>query len=78
MEYINGYKYTTEEAAVVARAEAAAYKGYPLNTKDETLYWVNYREATLNVPIFWYIVYVYGLEAILGEPIDFEVKYESL
>jgi hypothetical protein len=78
MAYINGYKYTTEEDAAVARAEAAAYKGYPLKPIDETLYWVNYSEATLNVPEFWYIVYVYGLDAILGEPIEIEINQDII
>ena len=73
MVHINGYKYTTEAEAVAARAEAAAYKGYPLTPTDETLYWVNYNEATLDIPIFWYIVYVDGLEVIFGEPTEIEI-----
>lgn len=66
-----GYTYTTEQEAINARQQAADYKGLPLNEGDTTIYWVNYNYSELDG--FWYIRHVEGLEAVLGEPIEFEV-----
>jgi hypothetical protein len=65
-----GYKYTTEPEAIAARQTAATYMGLPV-PNGETLYWVNYNYSELDG--FWYITYLDGLEAALGEPIEFEV-----
>ena len=72
---ITGYKYTTEQAAIDARKQAADYKGYP-KPGGETLYWVNYNHAETDG--FWYITYVDGLEAVLGEATEFEVTVPDL
>lgn len=70
---IEGYKYNTEQEAQVARKQCADYYGLPKSPEDTTIYWVDYNEASLNDPIFWYIVYDESILDILGEPIDFEV-----
>jgi hypothetical protein len=67
---MTGYKYTTEEEAIDARSQAATYMGLP-NPTGDTLYWVNYNYSELDN--FYYIQHVEGLEAVLGEPIEFEV-----
>ena len=72
---ITGYKYTTEEQAITARKAAADYKGYP-KPGGETLYWVNYNYSELDD--FYYIRYVDGLEAVLGEATEFEVTVPDL
>jgi hypothetical protein len=69
-----GYKYTLEIEAIAARQTAADYMGLPV-PNGETLYWVNYNYSELDG--FYYITYVEGLEAALGEPTEFEVtQYE--
>jgi hypothetical protein len=70
-----GYKYTTEQEAIDARAQAASYMGLPNPTMD-TLYWVNYSHSELDG--FYYIQYVDGLEAVLGEAIEFEITIPEL
>ena len=65
-----GYKYTTETEAIAARQTAADYMGLPVEG-GETLYWVNYNYSELDG--FYYITYVDGLEAVLGEPIDITI-----
>ena len=67
-----GYIYTTETQAIAARQTAATYMGLPV-PNGETLYWVNYNYSDLDG--FYYITYVEGLEAALGEPIEFEVNF---
>jgi hypothetical protein len=65
-----GYKYNTETEAIAARQTASTYMGLPV-PNGETLYWVNYNYSELDG--FYYITYVEGLEAALGEPKEFEV-----
>ena len=72
---MTGYTYTTEQDAIAARAQAATYAGFPNPTMD-TLYWVNYNHSELDN--FYYIEYVEGLEAVLGEPIEFTVTFPEL
>ena len=72
---MTGYKYTTEQEAIAARAQAATYMGLP-NPQGDTLYWVNYNHSELDG--FYYIEYVEGLEAVLGEPIEFTVTMPEL
>ncbi len=67
---MQGYKYNTEQEAIDARQQAADYKGYPV-PNGETLYWVNYNYSELDG--FYYIRHVEGLEAVLGEPIEFKI-----
>jgi hypothetical protein len=72
---MQGYKYTTEQEAIAARAQAATYMGLPNPTMD-TLYWVNYNYSELDN--FYYIQHVDGLEAVLGEPIEFTITIPEL
>ena len=72
---MTGYKYTTEQEAIDARAQAASYMGLP-NPQGDTLYWVNYNYSELDN--FYYIQHVEGLEAVLGEPIEFTVTQPEL
>ena len=70
---IEGYKYNTEIEAQFARKQCADYYGLPVSPEDTTIYWVDYNEASLNDPIFWYIVYDESILDILGQPTEFEV-----
>ena len=72
---MNGYKYNTETEAIAARQTAADYMGLPVEG-GETLYWVNYNYSELDG--FYYIQYVDGLEAALGEPIEFDVTFPDI
>ncbi len=71
---INGYKYTNEAEAIEARKDCADFYGLPKTTNDETIFWVDYIEATQNNPVFWYIIFDESGRSILGEPINFEVN----
>tara|TARA_R110002096_G_scaffold395910_1_gene591521 strand:- start:154 stop:375 length:222 start_codon:yes stop_codon:yes gene_type:complete len=66
-----GYKYDTEEEAIIARKDCADYKGLPINEGDETIYWVDFNYSELD--LFWYICCYEGLEVVLGEPYEFNV-----
>ncbi len=70
---VKGYKYTTEKEAIDARTACADYYGLPKSPEDETIYWVNYENASLNTPIFWYIVFDESIRIILGKPTEFEI-----
>lgn len=70
---ITGYKYLTEAEAIDARAQCADFYGLPITPEDETIYWVDYFEANLNTPVFWYIVFDDSIEEILGAPTTFDV-----
>jgi len=67
---MQGYTYNTEQEAIAARKSASDYMGLPV-PNGETLYWVNYNYSDLDG--FWYITYVEGLEAVLGEPTDITI-----
>ena len=73
MQYINGYKYDTEQEAIDDREACDAYYGIPVAPDDVTQNWVDYQFAELNEPQFWYIMYDDTLLPILGEPTEFEV-----
>ena len=70
---ITGYKYTNENDATQARQDCADFYGLPKTPEDETIYWVDYFEANLNTPVFWYIVFDESIEEILGAPTTFDV-----
>jgi len=72
MEII-GYKYTNEQDAINARELVDTYYGIPVSPDDVTQNWVDYQIATLDNPIFWYIIFDESLTAVLGEPTTFEV-----
>jgi hypothetical protein len=73
-----GYKYETEEEAVIARETCDAYYNIPVNTGDVTEHWVNYLTAELDTPIFWYIRFHESLTVVLGEPKEFDVTIEPI
>lgn len=73
-----GYKYNTEQEAIDARQQCADYYGLAKTPEDTTLYWVDYQEASLDTPIFWYIQYDESIESILGQPTEFNVTIEEL
>tara|TARA_R110000787_G_C13278744_1_gene432220 strand:- start:28 stop:276 length:249 start_codon:yes stop_codon:yes gene_type:complete len=75
---IKGYKYTKEQEAIDARKQCADYYGLPKTPQDVTKYWIDYVEASLDTPIFWYIVYDDSIEVILGKPTLFNVTVEEL
>jgi hypothetical protein len=75
---ITGYKYNTESEAIAARKQCADFYGLPITPDDVLKYYVNYQEANLNTPIFWYIVFDEGVREILGEPETFDVVFEEL
>ena len=77
VEEVNGYKYITEAEAIIARKDCADYYGLPVTPDDITKYWVDYTEANLDVPIFWYIVFDSSIEVILGQPTIFKVTIEE-
>jgi hypothetical protein len=68
---MQGYIFETETEAIAALKAAADYMGLPKNPNDTTIYWVNYNYSELDG--FYYITYVEGLEAILGEPSDIAI-----
>ncbi len=70
---IIGYKYTNENDAIQAKQDCADFYGLPITPEDETIYWVDYNEANLNTPVFWYIVFDESIEEILGVPTTFDV-----
>ena len=75
VQEINGYKYTIEQEAIDARKACADYYGLPKTPDDTTKYWVDYNEAELDTPIFWYIVFDDSIEVILGTPTTFNVTF---
>ena len=75
---VNGYKYTTEQEAIDAKKDCADYYGLPKTPTYITKYWVDYQEANLDTPIFWYISYDSSIEDILGTPTTFEVTVEDI
>ena len=70
---VTGYKYTNEQDAIDARESCDTYYGIPVSPDDVTQNWVEYQEASLDTPIFWYISYDKSLEIILGQPYQFDV-----
>jgi len=77
MAFINGYKYITEQEAIVAQKQCDNYYDIPKTPTDITQHWVDYNFAELNEPQFWYISYDQSLETILGQPQQFEIIQSS-
>ena len=73
MQSINGYQYTTEQEAIIARELCDTYYGIPVSPDDVTQNWVEYQLAELNTPQFWYIVFDESLLPVLGLPSEFDV-----
>lgn len=76
MAYINGYKYTNEADALHAQDICRINEGLP-KPNGTTLQAVDVKEANLNEPIFWYILFCEESK-ILGEPEIFEVLYPQI
>ena len=74
---ITGYKYNTESEAIASRKQCADFYGLPITPDDVLKYYVDYQEASLNTPIFWYTVFDEGVREILGEPETFNVVFEE-
>jgi hypothetical protein len=70
-----GYIYTTEKEAINARQLCAIYKGLP-NLQGDTLYWVNYDHAPIE--LFYFIQYVEELENVLGQPTEFDATIPNI
>ena len=75
---VSGYKFNTEQESIDASKQCADYYGLPKTPQDTTLYWVDYQEAELDTPIFWYIQHDASIEPILGQPIEFNVTTEEI
>ncbi|MFT5347805.1 MAG: hypothetical protein ACI9M3_000839 [Bacteroidia bacterium] len=78
MEYINGYKYTTEAKAKVAVKACNEYYLSSIPEGNVTTTWVNYQAAELNTTNFFYIQHHASLNEVLGDPIDFEVNQDII
>ena len=63
-----GYKYNTEEEAIIVRQQLADYKGLPIHPDDITIYWVDFQYAELD--FFYYFKYTDGMYDVLGLPIE--------
>jgi hypothetical protein len=72
-----GYKFTEEQQAIDARKACADFYGLPKNPEDVTQYWVDYNQAGLDTPVFWYIIFDESISEILGEPSTFEVTTQE-
>lgn len=70
---ITGYKYTNEQDAINARELVDSYYGIPVSPNDVTQNWVDYNTATLDNPIFYYIIFDESLKVVLGDPETFDV-----
>jgi hypothetical protein len=73
MQFINGYKYTTETEAIAAQTQCNTFYGIPKTPTDITQHWIGYNFAELNEPQFWYITFDDSLLSVLGQPTEFEV-----
>ena len=71
MPFINGYKYTNEADALHAQNICRINEGLP-KPNGTTLQAVDVKEANLNEPIFWYILFCEESK-ILGTPKTFDV-----
>jgi len=76
MEVI-GYKYLSEQDAINAREACDNYYGIPVSPEDVTQNWVDYKTASLDNPVFWYIIYDESLQVVLGTAETFEVTLNS-
>ncbi len=70
-----GYTFTTEEEAQQAQLDCDNYYGLPLPNSD-TLHWTNYLYSPIDN--FWYIIYDYSLEIVLGQPIEINITMPNL
>ena len=78
MASINGYQYLTEDQAIEAVELCNDYYLPNIAGENTTTNWVEYQAAELNDPFFFYIPHHPSLNEVLGEPYNFEVKYENI
>ena len=78
MEYINGYQYLTEDQVIEAVRLCNDYYLPNVASGNTTTNWVDYQIAELNTPLFFYIPHHPSLNEVLGEPYEFNIKYESV
>ena len=78
MASINGYQYLTEAQAIEAVELCNDYYLPNVASGNTTTNWVEYQAAELNTPFFFYITHHTSLNEVLGEPYNFEVKYENI
>lgn len=72
---ITGYKFIEKEFADSSRGELSNEIGLPRKKGDVTIYWQNYEEASLDEPIFFYMVGDRSMNKILGKPLNFIVTF---
>lgn len=73
---MKGYKFNTEEAVKTAQSQCDVYYDIPNGQPDEvTKHWVGYQLAEMNEPQFYYIIWNDTLNAVLGDPEEFEVIF---
>jgi hypothetical protein len=70
---VTGYIYTNEQNAIEAREQVDTYYGIPVSPDDITKNWIDYNTATLDNPVFYYIIFDESLKVVLGEPETFDV-----
>ena len=68
---MEGYKYNTEEDAILARKMCADFYGLPKTESNITKYWVDFQYSELDN--FWYIIFDESIREILGEPITIQI-----
>ena len=71
-----GYTYTTEKKAIAAQKKCSNYYGYPKTPTSTTINKVNYSEASLDTPKFWYISFNESIRVVLGQPKEFNIVTE--
>lgn len=68
---MTGYKFNTEQEAQSAVSQCDANFGYP-KEGCVTQHWCEYANSELDG--FFYIAYDETLNAVLGEPVEFEIS----
>ena len=74
---MEGYKYNTEQDAIIGRKLCADFYGLPKNETDTTKYWVDYNEESYNDVVFWYIVFDESIKDVLGTPEEINIKQQD-
>jgi len=72
---INGDKYEEKEAGTLKRGLLVTEKALPRKEADVTLYWQNFKEASLNEPVFYYMEYDESFPKSFGKPETFLVTF---
>lgn len=72
---ISGYKYDTEAEAQSAIDTCNTHFGIPAEGDDVTKNWTEYMTASLDLPVFYYIVAHPDLVPVFGAPSNFDVTF---